>query len=161
LLLKELMRLEWQLRTACGYAELGMDRESMAELNAIPRALQNQPEVLQLRLHHLMMRKSWRRALTMSRKLCRVAPDNGAGFLHAAFCLNQLGRTAAALEMLRQGPAALRHEPIYYYNLGCYEALLGLAREAQRHLEISFQMDGAFREIARKDPDLKAVHAFL
>ena len=161
LLLKESMRLEWQLRTACGYAELGMDRESIAELNAIPKRLQNRPEVLQLRLHHLMLRKAWSRALTMSRKLCRVAPECGAGYLHAAFCLNQLGRTSAALEMLRQGPAALRHEPIYYYNLGCYEALLGLAREAQRHLEISFQMDGAFREIARKDPDLKAVHAFL
>ena len=155
------MRFEWQLRTACGYAELGMDRESMAELNAIPLALQNRPEVLQLRLHHLMMRKSWRRALTMSRKLCRVAPENGAGFLRGAFCLNQLGRTIDALEMLRQGPPALRREPIYYYNLGCYEALLGLSGEAQRHLEISFQMDGAFRAIAKKDPDLKGVQAFL
>jgi Flp pilus assembly protein TadD len=155
------MRLEWQLRTACGYAELGMDRESIAELNAIPKSLQNRPEVLQLRLHHLMMRKSWRRALTLSRKLCRIAPRHGAGFLHAAFCLNQLGRTAHALATLLKGPPALRREPIYYYNLGCYEALLGQPQDAQRHLEISFQMDDTFREIAKKDPDLKAVQAFL
>jgi hypothetical protein len=90
------MRLEWQLRSACGYAELGMDRESMAELNSIPKTLQNRPEVLQLRLHHLMLRKSWQRALTLSRKLCRIAPDCGAGFLHAGYCLNQLGRTQGA-----------------------------------------------------------------
>lgn len=151
------MRLEWQLRTACGYAELGMERESIAELNAIPKALQGRPEVLQLRLHHLMMRKSWQRALTLSRKLCRVAPDCGAGFLHAGFCLNQLGRTEEARSMLLKGPPALRQEPIYYYNLGCYEALLGEARDARRHLEISFQMDATFREIARKDPDLKSL----
>jgi len=94
------MKLDWQLRTACGYAELGMERESVAALNAIPKAQQNRPEVLQLRLHHLMMRKSWRRALTLSRKLCRLAPENGAGFLHAGFCLNQLGRTAEARKPL-------------------------------------------------------------
>lgn len=138
-----------------------MDRESIAELNAIPKAAQNRPEVLQLRLHHLMMRKSWRRALTLSRKLCRVAPDCGAGFLHAGFCLNQLGRTAAARKMLLKGPPALRREPIYYYNLGCYEALLGHTHDAQRNLEISFRMDETFREIARKDPDLRSMRELL
>ena len=151
------MRLEWQLRSACGYAELGMDRESIAELNAIPKAWQNRPEVLQLRLHHLMMRQSWQRALTLSRKLCRVAPDCGAGFLHAGFCLNQLGRTEEARGMLLKGPPALRREPIYYYNLGCYEALLGHAQDARQHLETSFRMDGSFRELAKHDPDLKNV----
>jgi len=155
------MRLEWQLRSACGYAELGMDRESMAELNAIPKAMQDRPEVLQLRLHHLMMRKSWKRALTLSRKLCRFVPRSGAGFLHAGFCLNQLGRTEEARAMLLKGPPALRREPIYYYNLGCYEALLGHPQDARRHLETSFRMDATFREIAKEDPDLKAVQMLL
>jgi Flp pilus assembly protein TadD len=161
LLFQERMKLEWQLRSACGYAELGMDRESLAELNSIPKAMQNRPEVLQLRLHHLMLRKSWQRALTLSRKLCSVAPDCGAGFLHAGFCLNQLGRTKEARLILLQGPPALRREPIFYYNLGCYEALLGHLQDAQRHLETSFQMDANFRQIAKKDPDLKTVQAFL
>ena len=155
------MGVDWQLRSACGYAELGMDRESIAELNAIPKGSQNRPEVLQLRLHHLMMRQSWRRALTLSRKLCRVAPKSGAGYLHAGFCLNQLGRTKDAREMLLKGPPSLRQEPIYFYNLGCYEALLGHQQDAQRNLEISFQMDASFREIAKKDPDLKAVQPML
>jgi Flp pilus assembly protein TadD len=155
------MRLEWQLRTACGYAELGMNRESIAALNAIPKAQQNRPEVLQLRLHHLMMRQSWLRALTLSRRLCRIAPECGAGFLHAGFCLNQLGRTTEARTMLLKGPPVLRREPIYFYNLGCYEALLGCTREALRHLRISFEMDPSFRDIARKDPDLQSVRKLL
>jgi Flp pilus assembly protein TadD len=155
------MRFEWQLRAACGYAELGMERESIAALNAIPKAQQDLPEVLQLRLHHLMMRKSWPRALTLSRKLCRIAPDCGAGYLHAGFCLNQLGRTKEARAMLLKGPRSLRREPIYFYNLGCYAALLGFQREARRHLQISFEMDPSFREIARKDPDLESIQELL
>lgn len=155
------MKFEWQFRAACGYAELGMTRESLSELNAIDSALQNRPEVLQLRLHHLMRRQSWSRALIVSRKLCRVAPQYSAGFLHAGFCLHELGKTAKAKELLLKGPAALLKEPIYYYNLGCYDALLGNAKDAHMHLQTSFQMDESFRELAKKDPDLQSVHALL
>jgi predicted Zn-dependent protease len=155
------MNFEWQFRAACGYAELGMARESLAELNAIDREFQDRPEVLQLRLHHLMRRKSWCRALVVSRKLCRAAPDCSAGFLHAGFCLHELGKTAEAKELLLKGPATLLNEPIYYYNMGCYDALLGNVKEAQRHLERSFKMDASFRELAKRDPDLESVQALL
>ncbi len=138
-----------------------MARESMAELNAIDCKFQNRPEVLQLRLHHLMRRKSWLRALGVSRKLCRVAPHCCAGFLHAGFCLHELGKTAEAKKLLLKGPAALRREPIYYYNMGCYEALLGNVKNARLHLEKSFKMDASFREIARRDPDLKSVQELI
>jgi len=136
-------------------------RESVAELNAIERASQGRPEVLQLRLHHLMQRKSWCRALVISRKLCRVAPHCAAGFLHAGFCLHELGRTADAKKLLLRGPQALRKEPIYYYNMGCYDALLGNIPDARRNLLTSFKMDSTFRELAKKDPDLKAVQKLI
>jgi tetratricopeptide (TPR) repeat protein len=155
------MNFEWRFRAACGYAELGMARESIAELNAIDDEFQNRPEVLQLRLHHLMRRRSWCRALVVSRKLCRVAPHCSAGFLHAGFCLHELGKTAEAKKLLLKGPAALRKEPIYYYNMGCYEALLGNVNDARQHLEKSFKMDASFREIAKRDPDLKSVQELL
>lgn len=155
------MSYDWRFRAACGYAELGMARESIAELDGIECRFQNRPEVLQMRLHHLMRRKNWTRALTVSRKLCRVAPDCGAGFLHAGFCLHELGKTAQAKEVLLRGPLALLKEPIYYYNMGCYEALLGNVKEARENLHTSFKMDSTFRELAKKDPDLKAVQPLL
>jgi Flp pilus assembly protein TadD len=138
-----------------------MTRESVAELNAIDCALQNRPEVLHLRLHHLMKRKSWARALTVSRKLCQAAPECSTGFLHAGFCLHELGRTEEAKTLLLTGPATLRKEPIYYYNMGCYEALLGNIHDAEQHLKISFKMDSSFRMLAKQDPDLKALHAVI
>ena len=138
-----------------------MARESLAELNAIESKFQSRPEVLHLRLHHLMQKKSWRRAYRISRELCRVAPDCGTGFLHGGFCLHQLGKTAAARKLLLTGPAILLEEPIYYYNMGCYEALLGHIDEARDHLKISFEMDTSFRELAKKDPDLASMQKLI
>ena len=138
-----------------------MTRESVSELNAIDQTFQNRPEVLQLRLHHLMRKRCWARALIISRKLCRVAPQCTAGFLHAGFCLHELGKTLQAKKLLQKGPVALLREPIYYYNMGCYDALLGNVRDAKTHLQTSFKMDESFRELAKKDPDLKAVQPFL
>jgi tetratricopeptide (TPR) repeat protein len=155
------VNFEWQFRAACGYAELGMTRESIGELDAIEFDLQNRPEVLQLRLHHLMHEKRWAQALRISQKLCRAAPDCSAGFLHAGFCLHELGKTAQAKAVLLRGPEALLEEPIYYYNMGCYEALLGNVNDARSHLETSFQMDETFRELAKRDPDLESVKALL
>lgn len=155
------MEFEWHLQAACGYAELGMARESIAELDAICPRLQNRPEVLQLRLHHLMREKKWSLALRISRRLCRVAPDAGAGFLHAGFCLHQLGKTAEAKKLLSTGPVALLKEPIYYYNMGCYDALLGNVMDAHENLQISFKMDSSFRDLAKRDPDLKVLHGVI
>ena len=138
-----------------------MTRESLAELDAISARFQNRPEVLQLRLHHLMRQKKWTLALRVSQKLCRVAPDAGAGFLHAGFCLHQLGKTAEAKKLLTTGPVALLKEPIYYYNMGCYEALLGNVLDAHENLQISFKMDSSFRDLAKMDPDLKALHGVI
>jgi len=151
------MSFEWHFRAACGYAELGMTKQSILELNALEHSDQNRPEVLQLRLHHLMRGQRWASALRISQKLCRAAPDCSAGFLHAGFCLHELGKTAEAKQLLLKGPAALLKEPIYYYNMGCYEALLGNVKDARINLETSFRMDSSFRELAKRDPDLEAV----
>ena len=161
LCLKSLVDYEWRLRAAAGYAELGMNRESMAELSAIEKPDRDHPEVLQLRLHHLMREKKWVCALSVSRRLCRVAPHCTAGYLHAGFCLHELGKTLQAKKLLLKGPVALLREPIYYYNMGCYDALLGNPKSAQVHLLTSFKMDPSFREIANKDPDLEAIRELI
>jgi tetratricopeptide (TPR) repeat protein len=152
---------EWRLRAAAGYAELGMNRESIAELNAIEEPDIERPEVLQLRLHHLMRGKKWARALSVSRKLCRAAPQCTTGYLHAGFCLHELGKTLQAKRLLLKGPVALLREPIYYYNMGCYDALLGNPKSAQVHLLTSFKLDPSFRDIAKKDPDLQSVQELI
>src|SRR5436305_13727362 len=81
-----------QFRAACGYAELGMTAESIAELNAIDDEFQHRPEVLQWRLHHLMRKKPWSRARSISYRRCRAAPEANTGSWPAGLCSHQSGR---------------------------------------------------------------------
>src|SRR5437763_964542 len=101
------------------------------------------------------------RAPTASRRPFRAAPQSSAGFVHAGFCLHQIGRTREAKALLLRGPTALLKEPIYYYHTGCYEVLLGNLKGARVHLQISLKMDSSFRDLAKRDPDLRPLHATL
>ena len=144
-------------QAAQGYMELGMMDDALAELDTLPAAVQERTEVLHLRLFIHMQAKRWSEALKISQVVCRVQPDDTAGFIHAAFCLHELGRTAEAKDWLLGGPSALLSEATYHYNLGCYDAALGNMEDAQAHLRVSFKLDKKFREFAKTDPDLRAV----
>jgi predicted Zn-dependent protease len=116
---------------------------------------------VELRVLILMHGKQWGRALTASRILCDIRPEATVGYIHTAFCLHELGRPDEAKSVLLSGPAALLDEPIYHYNLACYECVLGNLESAQAHLETSFALDKKFREFAKMDPDLKALDLHL
>ena len=144
-------------QAAQGYLELGMMDDALAELDSLPHGVQERVEVLHLRLFIHMQGKRWREALEVSQLVCRVEPEETPGFIHAAFCLHELGRTSEAKEVLLGGPASLLSEATYHYNLGCYDAALGNIEEAQAHLRMSFKLDKKFRELAKTDPDLRPV----
>jgi predicted Zn-dependent protease len=155
------MSLERSLLSAQGYIELEMPEEALRELDALPRQHQLREEVLQMRLFVVMRAKRWEQALSICARLRATDPEDTTGYIHGAFCLHEMGRTSEAKQLLLDGPGSLLSEPTYHYNLGCYDAVLGNLAEATHHLETSFQMDKKFREIAKLDPDLKAVHGFL
>jgi Putative Zn-dependent protease, contains TPR repeats len=151
------MAIERTLLAAQGYIELEMPEEALHELDALPPEEQDLQEVLQVRLFILMRARNWQKAMLVCDRLRELLPNQTTGYIHGAFCLHELGRTGEARNMLLEGPAELLREATYYYNMGCYNAVLGNLEEAHRALEISFKMDGKFREIAKYDPDLKAV----
>ena len=148
------MDLQRQLLAAQGYSELGMPAEALAELDALGPARQGDAEVLNARLFVLMKARRWPEALAVAEALCARDPGEVAGFIHAAFCLHELGRTREARDRLLSGPVTLRQEATFHYNLGCYEAVLGNPEAARAHLLRSFEIDRKFRSIARLDPDL-------
>lgn len=149
------------LLAAQGYFELGMMDEALGELGHLPPALQAQLDVLQMRLCVCMRVRRWEDALQASESLCELQPQEAMGFIHAAFCLHELGRTSEARRRLLSGPEALLQEATYHYNLGCYDAALGDIEAAQTHLQASFKLDRKFRDYAKTDPDLKSVWAAL
>ena len=149
------------LMAAQGYFELGMLEDAMAELDNLPPSMLDGLEVLQMRLFIHMRARRWEDALETSRTLCRVGPEEALGYIHAAFCLHEMGRTAEAKTCLLAGPPALLDEATYHYNLGCYDVALGNIEDAQTHLRTSFRLDRKFREFAKTDPDLKSVWKML
>jgi tetratricopeptide (TPR) repeat protein len=89
--------------------------------------------------------------------LCDMNPNQPFGFVHAAFCLHELGRTTEAKQTLLDGPASLLDEPVYYYNLACYDTVLGNLEQAKVYLRASFRLDKTFQQLAKKDPDLQRI----
>jgi tetratricopeptide (TPR) repeat protein len=155
------MSFERSLLSAQGYIELEMPEEALREIDAMSPKDQLREEVLQIRLFIVMHAKRFEQALSVCARLRATSPECATGYIHGAFCLHEMGRTIEAKQLLVEGPSSLLLEPTYHYNLGCYDAVLGNLNEAARHLETSFQMDRKFREIAKYDPDLKAVHGLL
>ena len=149
------------IAAAQGYIELGLHAEASAELSALPVSAHARVEVIELNVLCLMAEKRWEDAFALAARLCEQEPAEPGGFIHAAFCLHELGRTAEALDFLGRGPAALRTKPVYYYNMGCYHAKLGQMDKALRYLKQAFEMDESLRRYARKDPDLAALREKL
>jgi predicted Zn-dependent protease len=102
------------LVAAQGYSELGLPDLALAELALLPEALADDPVVLETHLSVLMQARRYQDALPIGLRLCDLAPDKTAGFIHTAFCLHELGRTEAARDLLLRGPAALKAEATYF-----------------------------------------------
>ena len=145
------------LEIARGYYELGMVDEAFEELEAMGKDARDVMEVIRLKVELLIHGKRWPEALAMSQRLCENEPHGVQGYIHAAFCLHEMGRTRDACDLLRAVPRHVQEEPIWLYNLGCYHAVLGENEDACEFLERSFKLDGSLRETAKGDPDLAGV----
>lgn len=145
---------ERSIMAAQGYLELGMFRESLHELDAVPARLRRRPDVLEILALSLMGGRRWAEALDAARDLRKTLPDEPGGYIHEAYCLHELGRTREALETLLKGPESLHGKSVYYYNAACYRACLGEMDDAVRLLETAFEMDASLRHAAKQDPDL-------
>jgi tetratricopeptide (TPR) repeat protein len=153
--------LHRRIAAAQGYVELGLHAEAREELAALPVEAHGRVDVVELTLLCLMGEKRWEEAFALAASLCLKEPAEPGGFIHAAFCLHELDRTAEALDFLSRGPAELRKKPEYFYNMGCYHAKLGQQDKALRYLKQAFEMDPGLRHHARRDPDLDGVRALL
>jgi predicted Zn-dependent protease len=149
------------LLAAQGYFELGMLDEAHAELDALPESVQVRPEFLECRMFLLMQQERWEDALALSSQLRKLAPGENAGYLQGAYCLHEMGRTEEARELLLNAPDQIRREALYFYNLGCYQAVLGNLDHARDLLAQSFQMDESLKKTAYEDEDLNELRDWL
>lgn len=145
---------ERNILAAQGYVELGLFTEARLVVESLPHEVMSRVDVVEISLLCLMAEQHWVEALALTLKLCQLEPSEPGGFIHAAYCLHELGRTEEAIDLLGRGPSTLRSKAVYYYNLGCYHARLSQVEPALKLLRQAFEMDGGLRSVARKDPDL-------
>ena len=150
-----------RILAAQGYLELGMFRAAAHELEGLSAPRKEKPDALEVITLTLMGGRQWDQALMSATKLQIAAPEEAGGFIHAAYCLHEMGRTEQALSLLLQGPQSLRKKSVYYYNVGCYQARLGQLDAAMETLQKSFEMESSLRKSARRDPDLQALKSQL
>ena len=99
------MTLEQTVRIAEGYSELGMLDDALAQLDQLETADQDRLEILRMRVDILLRMRDWEEALQLSRGFASLNPNQPYGYVHAAFCLHELGRTPEAKQTLMDGPA--------------------------------------------------------
>ncbi len=152
---------ERRIAAAQGYIVLGLFADARKEMAALPPEATKRTDVVELRVLCSMGEKDWDAALIDAIWLCTLEMDEPGGYIHAAYCMHELGRTEEAFRFLRNGPPSLRKKAVYFYNLGCYSARLGRIQQALGYLEKAFAKDPALRKSARKDPDLAALREQL
>ena len=146
-----------QVQTARGYYELGMIADAFDALDSLGKEASDNMEVIRLKVDLLIHEKRWADALAMSQRLCENEPHGVQGYIHAAYCLHEMGQTSDACDLLRAAPDHVHKEAIWSYNLACYLAVLGNNEEASEFLEQSFALDESLRKSAKGDPDLAGV----
>lgn len=156
--------LRKRLESAEGYLMLEMDDEAWAELEDLSvddlPTRDDKAAYLALVLELALRSKDWDLGARIAEALVVVKPSHIPAYVHGAYCLHELGQTDKARALLIAGPADLRDEPLYFYNLGCYHAVLGDRLQALACLHEAFQRDPKLKKTARKDPDLQGLGQF-
>src|SRR4051794_22271253 len=89
-----------RLLAAQGYCELGMYADALAEMDALPNAINAHPVAVETRLVVLMTGQNWLEALKAAEELTKLVPKKNIGYIHTAFCQHELGDTEKARDTL-------------------------------------------------------------
>lgn len=142
-----------------GYIDIGMLDEASLEIEKLPPNQRVKSEAQEMEIVITILKKDLDEALTLCETLAEQHPGKHAGFIQGAYCLHASGKAQDAIDFLQSGPKSLLDEPVYFYNLACYEVAMERNQAALTWLNQSIEMKPANRQLALKDPDLQAIRS--
>jgi tetratricopeptide (TPR) repeat protein len=145
----------WQ--AAAGYVELGMFLEADTELDKIDPFNRAAPEVLAIRLAIYQGLKKWELMQEVAKRLVEFEPENSRWAVLLAYATRRAISVKAAKEVLLKAEPKFPKEPVFKYNLACYECQLGNLESAKNYLTQTFELDASWRLAALTDKDLEAL----
>ena len=147
------------LSAAVGWLGLGNAAEARAELAHIGPALQNHPDVLEVRWLICAEENRWDEGLQIARSLLHTAPDRSSGWLHQAYAARRArdGSLKAAWDALLPAFDRFPKEPTIPYNLSCYACQMQRLEDARLWLQRAFAIGDKehIKQMALADPDLQ------
>ncbi len=144
---------------ALGYIELNLFAKPAEELNRISADERETPPVLTVRLELAMSEEHWDDVIALSPRLVQADPSNERPWIAWAYALREQQKINEARDVLLRGVAIIAAPSVLVdYNLACYFCLLGDLAEARRRLSLVFTREPAWKQEARHDPDLAALH---
>ena len=150
---------EKHLAYATGYIALELHAEAHAELAHLSPELLEEPAALAVRIELAMSERNWQEVVMRSGELVNHDATVERPWITWAYALRELRLIADAQETLTAGARLIDNpSPLVAYNLACYACLLGELDEARHLLASVYARDKKWREIARNDPDLAALH---
>ena len=142
-----------------GYIDIGMLDEASREIENLPTDQRVSAEALEMQIVITILKKDLGAALVICEALAEQHPEKHAGYIQGAYCLHASGKSQDAIDFLQSGPKSLLDEPVYFYNLACYEVAMDRNQAALTWLNQSIEMKPANRQMALKDPDLKPIRS--
>lgn len=151
------MTPDLNLLAAEGYFELEMYEDALDELETADANPKNSLAVSAMKLSILIAQKRWEDALPYGEALCDLDPEEPQYFIQYAYVLREVGKIEDARCVLLDGPDELEQSGLFYYNLACYEALLGEGSTALATIQRAFHLDRDLITTALADPDLESI----
>ncbi len=151
----------WRLEEADGYLDLRMPVRAQELLSNMPKACQDHPLFIAIRLRLAMDQKEWALGSALGEALTRQNPDSLEGFIHWAYCVRRHVDIPSARHILAAASKRWPKEPLIFYNLACYECQMGHLVEALRLLRKAVRQQADFQTLALEDTDLQPLWPLL
>lgn len=148
-----------RLSHARGYIELGMFDAAEAELDRIPPPMNEEMEVLGVRLAIFQEQQNWPALRDLARLMVARSPDEAAGWVTWAYAVRRAESLADAEKILLAAETQHPEEPTIQFNLGCYACQRGDLATARRRVDRAIALEPRFAEAAKTDPDLAPLRA--
>ena len=146
-----------QLDAAEGWLGLGDWKQANEELEQITPRMRAHPLVLHVRWGIYEKAKKWDAALEVARMVAKDQPTDSWGWIHWAYTLHEMKRTAEARDVLLSVVDRFPKESTISYNLACYFCQLDELSKSREWLNRAFEFEEKddLRSMALNDPDLK------
>jgi predicted Zn-dependent protease len=131
------------------------------ELKEIPPGVNDQPEVLAVRIEIHRGLGQWGAMQTIAKHLVESDPGNPQWAISWAYATRRAESLESARSILMEAANQHPGEAIIPYNLACYECQLGNMDAAGSHLKTALKLQPKCREMALEDEDLKPLRGSL